>query len=146
MCHRVTVEMHPDLLAVAGARNWAAQELRAMYGDAEGLADDTALVVSELVTNSVRANASAFGLALEGHRDRLRIEVTDDAPGRPTQGDPEAHDERGRGLIIVSAVAAEWSVLSNPQSKTVWAELVVDEASVAMFRCHRATQRPPTRA
>jgi anti-sigma regulatory factor (Ser/Thr protein kinase) len=136
--------MHPDLLAVASARYWAAMQLRAMYSDAEGLAEDTALVVSELVTNSVRANASVFGLALEGHRDRLRIEVTDDAQGRPTKGAPDAHDERGRGLLIVSAVAAEWSVLVNPQSKTVWAELVVDEATGALFGCDRVSARRPT--
>ncbi|MGN6608762.1 MAG: ATP-binding protein, partial [Jatrophihabitans sp.] len=66
--------------AVPAARHWTTEQLDLMYASAP-TADDVALVVSELVSNCVRAEAHTFTLALEGHHERLRVEAADDAPG-----------------------------------------------------------------
>jgi anti-sigma regulatory factor (Ser/Thr protein kinase) len=32
-------------------------------------------------------------------------------------------DERGRGLLLIDALASRWGVQSQPDGKTVWCEL-----------------------
>lgn len=87
----------------------------------DGLADDCALMVSELVTNAVVHGGSAVRLRLTIHPGWIYVEVADDGCGVPqvTDGDPEATS--GRGLIIVDSLAREWGVLSQPGGgKIVW--------------------------
>ena len=141
MCRRATTEMPSELLSVAASRNWSTGHLRSLYTDAQGLYEDVALVVSELATNSVRASASPFRLALEVHHDMVRVEVTDDAAGLPTLRQPDVGDAQGRGLIIVSVLASDWGVISDAESKTVWAELAVTEATRPSFACERTRQK-----
>lgn len=73
------------------------------------LADDAALIVSELVANAVLHTASGeYGgrvivevIPWQGH---VLLAVTDEGPGaRPCA--PDDDDEHGRGLMIVSALA-----------------------------------------
>ncbi|HEY2296742.1 MAG TPA: ATP-binding protein [Jatrophihabitans sp.] len=137
----MTTQMRGELLSVATARNWSTAQLRSLYADAQGLYEDVALVVSELASNSVQAHAPQFGLSLEAHHDIVRVEVTDDAAGWPTLGKPDLDDVHGRGLILVCALASNWGARSNPESKTVWAELVVTEATRPSFECERTRPR-----
>jgi anti-sigma regulatory factor (Ser/Thr protein kinase) len=93
------------------------------------LADDAALVVSELVTNALRSpreNAGSTCMArlwLSANPASLAILVCDgtsSAPRRPKSG-PD--DESGRGLVIVDALSARWgwSPLPDQSGKVVWA-------------------------
>jgi anti-sigma regulatory factor (Ser/Thr protein kinase) len=93
---------------------------------------DAALVFTEMVGNAVRHAHPLPGnvlLASWKHADgRLLLRVTDGG-GRhqPHLRDAGPYDTRGRGLAIVSAVAAAWGVQRRGaglgRSSTVWAEL-----------------------
>ena len=88
--------------------------------------DDAALIVSEMVGNSIRAACGdTILLRLDWTPRRLRIEVHDDAPGRPQviHAAPEA--EGGRGMWIVSQLAVRWGVTSRRPGKVVWAEIAL---------------------
>ncbi|MFJ3979235.1 ATP-binding protein [Streptomyces sp. NPDC090021] len=95
--------------------------------------EDAAQVVAELAANAVthgRVRGRDFRLALHlAPGPTLRIEVTDTRrefgpPALCTAPDAEA--ESGRGLALVSALAARWGTDLGPAPlKTVWAEIDV---------------------
>lgn len=88
--------------------------------------DDAALVVSEMVGNSVRAGCGeSLLLRLDWTPRRLRIEVHDDAPGTPRVIQAESDAESGRGMWIVSQLAVRWGVTSKRPGKVVWAEIAL---------------------
>ncbi|MQY34050.1 hypothetical protein SRB17_20160 [Streptomyces sp. RB17] len=88
----------------------------------DDLADDTALVVSELVTNAVRYADGPIELRLV--RDRtLTCEVTDDSSTAPQLRRAMVGDEGGRGLFITAQLTERWGVRPARRGKTVWAEL-----------------------
>jgi len=135
MCHTARISMRCAAESVTAARRWAAGELAAMYAQPGAAADDAALVVSELVTNSVRADARRVTLAVEVHHARLRVEASDDAVGVPAMIPAGPSDTHGRGLHIVDAVSGDWGVRAEPLGKTVWAELPMPIDAVAGFDC-----------
>jgi serine phosphatase RsbU (regulator of sigma subunit) len=84
----------------------------------------TELLVSELVTNSVRYAQGMIGLrlVLEGG---LVAEVTDDSAALPRLRHPDNEDERGRGLQVVSQFAQRWGARRTATGKVVWCEQAV---------------------
>lgn len=99
-----------------------------------GLAEDCALIVSELITNAAEAAAVLPGrppvvLRLLASQSALVIEAWDQSPVdlsprqlAPREADAEA--ECGRGLTVVAALATRWgSERTGPRRKVVWAEL-----------------------
>ena len=137
MCHRVEITMPCEPASVPAARHWAAEHLGQMYVEPGRAADDAELVVSELVSNCVRADAHRFGLAIDGHHGAVRIEATDDAPGRPSPRPASATDPSGRGLLIVDTLAEDWGVQVQDPGKTVWADLAVATDCTPTFDCSR---------
>lgn len=108
-----------------------------------GLAENVELVVSELVTNAVRATTGPDGrpqyedqlsglpvvhLRLNSDRVRVLIEVWDPSTGAPIAKQAEPDDESGRGLMLVEALCERWSwdVVPGWAGKVVWAELRVE--------------------
>lgn len=87
--------------------------------------DDVVLVVSELVTNAVRAGSATVVVSVEHLADALIITVVDQADGWPEARDAAAHEPNGRGLPLVSAVSSRWGVRLTGPGKSVWAELLV---------------------
>ncbi|MFD5493362.1 ATP-binding protein [Streptomyces sp. NPDC001812] len=93
------------------------------------------LVVGELAANAVthgRVPGRDFLLTMtlvrppEGGSGILRIEVADSRGERlpAPVAMPCPDGEHGRGLLLVSALAARWGVAPRfPSGKTVWAEL-----------------------
>jgi signal transduction histidine kinase len=81
--------------------------------------DDVVLLVSELVTNSVRhSDSEDIDVSVVANDSKVRVEVTDEGPGfaRDTpRGD-------GMGLQIVERVSESWG-MHNHERFTVWAEL-----------------------
>ncbi|HZF88281.1 SpoIIE family protein phosphatase [Streptomyces sp.] len=124
-------------LAPGAARRLLRTALRE-WGDlglpgADRVAEDAAVVVSELVTNAVVHAGTDVELAcrLEPDTGALVIEVCDRHPSRAprdTAGEP-AHGtpEYGRGLRLVSALSESWGVTYRRGAKTVWARVTGDE-------------------
>ncbi|MGW0915398.1 ATP-binding protein [Streptomyces sp. NPDC002784] len=98
------------------------------------LADDAALVVSELLGNAFRHGRPpvSLSLVLDTQQDRtcLRIGVTDSGPAinvdlvrakwRHPSGDLTTD---GRGLRLVEALSLAWGDQPRRAGHTVWAEL-----------------------
>lgn len=93
------------------------------------LADDAELIVSELVTNAIKASQSMqeirpFALCLRSDCKQLIIEVWDHSPGEPHSVLTGDDSEGGRGLLVVEALSARWGYQRTGYStKVVWAEL-----------------------
>jgi anti-sigma regulatory factor (Ser/Thr protein kinase) len=93
------------------------------------LVDDAALVISELMTNAVRASAALPArppvlLHLTAGQRFLRVEVHDSNPEKPILCTPDPGAEHGRGLAVVAALSARCgSQTTGPSRKIVWAEL-----------------------
>ena len=108
------------------------------------LAESTELLVSELVTNAVKATAglgdhAAVRLQLFGDNARVRIEVWDADPRPPVpnepgeDGIPDLEGEGGRGLFLVAALSTcwDWYLTQEPTGKVVWCELEADQPESA---------------
>lgn len=90
---------------------------------------DVELMVSELITNSLRAGARTITVALAGDDEAIRLEVSDDGGGMPTVRDPTDQDTSGRGLRIVDALADRWAIdVDAGRRTTVWAEISLKAA------------------
>ena len=90
----------------------------------EELRDALVIVVSELVTNSVRHAGLAPGAPIElrvtGGDRRLSVSVHDGGPGfsKPIAANGEKRPG-GLGLKIVAALSEDWAVASGPAGCTV---------------------------
>jgi anti-sigma regulatory factor (Ser/Thr protein kinase) len=101
---------------------------------APATAPDVALIVSELVTNSVlHANVGAGGtLTVELIRldDRVRINVID--PGSPLEPrllPPDPERLGGIGLRVVDELSEAWGVARNGIAGTrVWCDVLLDRS------------------
>ncbi|MBM9509035.1 ATP-binding protein [Actinacidiphila acididurans] len=123
----------------AAARAFVRRTLRA-WG-LTGLAENAELIVSELVTNAVkaayradqgRADPHAVNVELHADEKALRIAVHDTNTNRPVPQVVDEDAEGGRGLLIVEVCSARWDVVLNPaHGKTVWAELDLCAAEMA---------------
>ena len=97
--------------------------------DARGL-DDARLLMSELVTNSVRHAHADSEQAIEltlscSPQAALRVTVGDHGHGFDAAGSKQPKDtarEGGRGLFLVDAIADRWGVTNYGMTR-VWFEL-----------------------
>jgi anti-sigma regulatory factor (Ser/Thr protein kinase) len=91
------------------------------------LADDAALVITEMVQNVTLHTTSACELRLTAHGEAVLIEVTDSSPRPPMQRPQDLRSAGGRGLLLIAAVAQRWghrpTAHTDPPGKVVWAEL-----------------------
>jgi anti-sigma regulatory factor (Ser/Thr protein kinase) len=112
--------------AVRAARTAVRNRLTAW--ELDGLADIAALLVSELVTNSLRHATGPIGVRLvrpEAVDGVLLVEVSDPLPDPPRERVAELDDESGRGLQLVAHAADRWGTRPGVTGKTVWFELSV---------------------
>ncbi|WP_338700124.1 ATP-binding protein [Streptomyces sp. Q6] len=99
------------------------------------LTDVTALLVSELVTNSLCHASGPIGVRLvrrTGPRAALLVEVSDPLPDPPRARAAAPDDEGGRGLQLVADSSRRWGTRPAPRDgrcgaggKTVWFELAL---------------------
>jgi anti-sigma regulatory factor (Ser/Thr protein kinase) len=89
--------------------------------------DDAALVMSELVGNSVRhARARSDGTLLVSMRltaEEFVVEVTDGGGDEPVMKATPDDAATGRGLVVIDALARRWGTRYDAAGTTVWAVL-----------------------
>jgi len=121
--------LHLDLAALDTApgcgRGWVRAVLRE-WGRPE-FVDLAELLVSELVTNALRASAEAgvpaLRLEIATDRHRVMISVRDFAPGAPAPRRPGDDEDGGRGLLLVGELAERFGWEPSPDGgpgKVVW--------------------------
>lgn len=87
----------------------------------QALAHPAELVVSELITNAIRASVSSepahagltggipvVELRLAGDGRRLLVEISDHHPGPPAPAGVDPDRDGGRGLLLVGSVSDRW--------------------------------------
>lgn len=112
----------PPVARSAGvARHAVQRRLHGLVGDP--ILADVELLVSELVTNSLRhADGSPIELSVCADGPSLLVEVKDRGPGF----DPDAVARRpkpsagGWGLTLVQRIADRWGALPGHGSSSVW--------------------------
>jgi anti-sigma regulatory factor (Ser/Thr protein kinase) len=123
-----TLELAPLPGAVPCARLHAVLVLREWGLD--GLVDDAALIVSELITNAADASMilperPPITLRLLVTGTSLMIEAWDQSPADLEPRRADDSDECGRGLTVVAALSARWGCeRTGYRRKVVWAELL----------------------
>lgn len=117
----VTLQVESNVNAPAVSRS----RISSMRSSLEPRCDDVLLLVSELVTNSVRhARSCDIDVSVRAMDGQIRVEVSDDGPGF-THDVPRGE---GLGLSIVERLADKWGI--DPGERfTVWAELSRDLGS-----------------
>ncbi|MGW9302592.1 MULTISPECIES: ATP-binding protein [Streptomyces] len=139
--------------SVRSARH-AVRDALDCWGLDVAVGDLTVLLVSELVTNSLRYASGPIGVRLErSHPDAgsngsgeltgdfsidlrldadrppatpgLLVEVSDPLPDPPTERRAGPDDEGGRGLQLVACSARRWGTRRGKSGKTVWFELAL---------------------
>ena len=94
----------------------------------DALGDVTALLVSELVTNSLRHATGPIGVRLvrpAAIAATLLVEVSDPLPDLPRERAARFDEEGGRGLQLVAHSSSRWGTRPADAGKTVWFELSV---------------------
>ncbi|MFI5802460.1 ATP-binding protein [Streptomyces sp. NPDC051561] len=131
-CAEWTFPAEPN--AVRTARH-AVRDTLALWGLDE-VSDVSVLLVSELVTNSLRHASGPIDVRLvrlatpvplpgtaEGAPAVLRVEVSDPLPDPPRERAAGPDDEGGRGIQLVACSAQRWGTRRGKTGKTVWFEL-----------------------
>lgn len=137
----VRVQDHLTLAAVVSAVSCSrmfAKVTLTKWG-AVRILDDALLVVSELVTNAVKATGvtnpepkwselnelNVITVRIMGFEESIVFEVWDASPEAPTVKEAAPDDEGGRGLDLVENLAKRWGSTPSRGGKVVWAELPV---------------------
>ena len=120
---RVDVRLEPGATAAGEAR----AALASLEGRIDhGVLDDIRLLVSELVTNSVRhsgADRDLVVLAVMAAGNTVRVEVSDAGTGfRPVARSDDLHQPGGWGLHLVDELAHRWGVETGRRTR-VWFEI-----------------------
>jgi anti-sigma regulatory factor (Ser/Thr protein kinase) len=128
------LELFASPSAVPIARSHTRQVLQE-WGRRE-LAEATELVVSEIVTNAVRASGGidepqgqattrrlpAIRMWLNANRQGILVQVWDGNRRMPQRQQPSLEAERGRGLLLVDALCETWGSFAPDgwRGKVVW--------------------------
>jgi anti-sigma regulatory factor (Ser/Thr protein kinase) len=133
----------PD--AVSYARQHAKQEI--LEWNLPELADTAELLVSELVTNAIKATRDlepqdqgssgyrerpSIVLWLTSERGAVIIRVWDNSSQMPVRQDAGLYAEGGRGVALVAAIANDWGAYRKLLGKVTWCMLASNSDGVAM--------------
>ena len=115
----VTWDLPAEPQIVAEARARAGRQVAA-WG-LEEVTFTTELLVSELVTNAIRHARPPIQLRMILDT-MLSCEVSDASGTAPHHRRADRYDEGGRGLMLVSRLAARWGTRHTRAGKTIWAQ------------------------
>jgi anti-sigma regulatory factor (Ser/Thr protein kinase) len=122
-----SVTLPHESSSVSAARHALAAELAANGIDST-LRDDAVLVLSELVSNSIKHAAPLpsgdISLRWSIRQDRLHLEITDGGgQTRPRAAVAAVSSLGGRGLDLVRTLCSAWGVTEEGDVVTVWADV-----------------------
>lgn len=129
--HVSTLEMTALLTAAACGRLHAKHVLWEWKLD--HLVDDAETLVSELLTNGIKASRTPYGaglvtLRLLANRRQLLIEVWDQNPDDPRPRQVDDESESGRGFAVIEAFSHQWGFRRvSATMKVVWCELRIKD-------------------
>jgi anti-sigma regulatory factor (Ser/Thr protein kinase) len=131
--------------SVRSARRRLSSDLE-RRGLADDVVADAALVLSEIISNSLKharpLESGHIRVAWDVSSTSVEIQVSDGGgPTRPYLQIPSLTSVGGRGLAIVATLCTEWGVRSDAGAITVWAMLPARQAPVRPVP-GRAAQRP----
>ncbi|MFI0216222.1 SpoIIE family protein phosphatase [Streptomyces lydicus] len=125
--HVADWDVPPDPSAVAQVRAAAVRKVIEW-----GLADEaftTELILSELVTNSIRYASGPIRVRLI--RDTALIcEVSDRSSTSPHLRQAATTDEGGRGLFLIAQLAERWGTRYTSGGKVIWTEQTLPDRDV----------------
>jgi anti-sigma regulatory factor (Ser/Thr protein kinase) len=134
-CHRLVLdvmETRAEPQSVSRARAFVRRTLDAREITVD-VRDTMVLMASELVTNVVRhgggGDKSTVLLFLIRIDETLRLEVHDANRDLPVPRAAADADESGRGLLVVSSLAALWGAHPTAAGKFVFCELPIASAA-----------------
>jgi anti-sigma regulatory factor (Ser/Thr protein kinase) len=119
----LSVELPPEPASATRARQLARDRL-AVVCEPEVL-DTVALLVTELVTNSILHARTPLQLEIEARPHCIRVCVEDTSPQQPEVHHYDADAVTGRGLALVEHLATSWGVDRTPTGKVVWCEIAI---------------------
>jgi len=119
------ISVSDQLLPVAGAVRHARDVATGacLSWDLPDLIGPVCLVVSELVSNAVEHAGTMMTLRVARGTRHVHIAVRDGSSAEPVLNAAPGVTERGRGLLLVDAVALHWGWLPADDGKVVWASL-----------------------
>ena len=119
----IDIRLRPDVRSPAEARR-SLEALRPSLDD--HLVDDAVLLVSEIVSNSVRHAgldpSDAIQVRIRGSNSMLHVDVVDPGPGFDPDVLPPARANGGWGLRLLDRLSSRWGVERNDVTR-VWFEL-----------------------
>ncbi|MEV0277218.1 ATP-binding protein [Streptomyces sp. NPDC050610] len=146
-----------SLAAVGSAVSMSRHFMRLTLGKwhARSIEGDATLVVSELVTNAVKATGvldrrptwleletmNLVTVRLVGLDASVVIEVWDTSKEMPVLQKADDDTEGGRGLLLVQETTKCWGSYRTSRGKLVWAEITVPEATPAVLPHRRRAER-----
>lgn len=114
-----------DPVSPGSARRFVRRFLAARHVHCDD--DAVELLVSEMVTNAVLHASGEITVYVAATSDNLRVEVHDRSPRLPRQRRHADDAATGRGLDLVSTLAARWGARTlhgvGEERKVVWFEV-----------------------
>jgi anti-sigma regulatory factor (Ser/Thr protein kinase) len=121
---------HLELAALPTAVPCARLHARSVareWGLAADLGSTAELIVSELVTNGLKASEAlaspVIRLWLASDGQWILVQVWDGSDELPERSDAGPDSGSGRGLMIVDALSAGWGTYREADGKIVWAQV-----------------------
>lgn len=126
MSDTAALSLAPQAVAPRTARRWACE--RALELGVPDLADDVALLTTEVVTNAVLHAGTPVTVSVRREGRGVRVEVRDGSRVAPSRRLAYSRTATtGRGSMLLDQLATRWGSTVEPDGKVVW--FVVEPAA-----------------